>query len=247
MKHPWKYSVKEVYVSHYGSVVQDYLSLVVEPSLQALQRRRYELADDPDPIVVEFQMLDQLGLEQKTTMAFCLGIQSLWEQQIRTYIVNCIRDCFVPDVEASEVRNEVEKMADKARKATWGKELNKLFKLGRGLELTQLDSYAQLDLLMRLGNVCRHGEGPEATRLYKDYPDLWPASIKAGTFYIDDMKFQLDLKVTDMKLSFDLLRSLVIAVVSFWRDLERHGLKSFMHDRTDAEIETLLSNRIHAK
>ncbi|NSX19651.1 hypothetical protein HTV13_07380 [Pseudomonas putida] len=238
--------MKEVYASHYGSVVQDYLSLVVEPSLQALQRRRDELADDPDPTVVAFQKLDHLGLEQKTTMAFCLGIQSLWEQQIRTYIVNCIRDCFVPDVEPSEVRKEVEKMAEKARKATWGKELNKLFKLGRGLEMEQLHSYVKLDLLMRLGNVCRHGEGPEATRLYEDYPDLSPSSIMAGVFYIDDMHFQMDRRVTDMQLSFELLQSLVHAVVLFWRDLEHRGLKSVMHGRTDAEIEKFLSNRIRA-
>lgn len=247
MQHPWKYSVTEVYASHYGSVVQDYLSLVVEPSLQALQRRREELKEDSEPTVAAFQTLDYLGLEQKTAMAFCLGIQSLWEQQIRTYMVSCIRQFFTPDVEPSEVRNATEKMAEKARKVYWGKDFNKMFMLGRGLDLASFGSYTQLDLLMRLGNVCRHGEGPEATKLYEDYPGLWPTSIKAGTFHIDDMKFQLDRKVTDMQLSFDLLRSLVIAVVSFWRDLERDGLKSIMHGKADAEIEIFLSNRIREK
>lgn len=247
-QHPWKYSVIDVYANNYGNVVQDYLSLVVKPSLQALQQRSDELMATPDGdmITKAFLIGDHSLLQQKTAMAFCLGIQSLWEQQIRTYVANCVRQHFTPDCDPSEAGNEITKRVEQVQKATWGKNFNKLFLLERGLKLTSFNSYAQLDLLMRLGNVCRHGEGPEATRLFDQRPDLWDASKMAGNFLIgDDMEFDLDRKVADMKISFELLRSLVISVVLFWRDLERHGLRSFKSsDTPEMTIENLLSNRV---
>lgn len=243
MQHPWKHSVIDVYANNYGNVMQDYLSLVVEPSLQALQRLSDELVEcqEVDALIKSLQMLEHFTLEQKTAMAFCLGIQSLWEQHIRTYTISCLRQFFTSDVPEEQIAAELAKKIECAEKAPWGSRFNALFLEARGIELEGFQSYDQLSLLMALGNVCRHGEGDAAKRLRKCHPELWPDPVPLLEEHFGTRP------VTDLRPSLEQLHSLVIAVVVFWRDLERHGLKSFMHDRTDAEIETLLSNRIRAK
>ncbi|MGJ7513648.1 hypothetical protein ACSFE6_04840 [Pseudomonas baetica] len=234
MQHPWKHSVIDVYANNNGNVVQDFLSLVVEPSFQALERKREELTLHPDPCVVAFAMMDHLGLEQKTAMAFCLGIQSLWEQQIRSYMVGCMREFFKPHMPEDQVAEKIEL----AERVPWGSRFSALFLEARGLELKSFPSYTQLELLMTLGNVCRHGEGDAARKLRKSHPELWPTSLPLLEEHFGNRP------VSDLRLSFELLRSLVHAVVLFWRELERHGLKSFMHDQSDDEIEARLSNHI---
>ena len=239
-QHSWKHSIVDVYANNYGSVAQDFLELVVQPSLQALQRRRDELIASPDidDFIKSLQALDHFVLEQRTAMAFCLGIQSLWEQQVRTYMSGCVRHFFIPDSPDDQAPDAVREAIEKAEKVLWGAEFNGFFLMVRGLELPQFQSYPQLDLLMLLGNVCRHGEGKAARTLRKRNPELWPASSPLFEEHYGVRP------VTDLMLSFELLRSLVEAVVLFWQELERHGLKSFMHDQSDAQIETRLSNRI---
>ncbi|SEC53872.1 hypothetical protein FIV41_25795 [Pseudomonas marginalis] len=235
--HPWKHSVVDVYANNYGNVVQDYLELVVRPSLQALQCRRDELIARPDidDFIKSLQALDHYVLEQGTAMAFCLGIQSLWEQQIRTYMSGCARQFVTLGVPNDQAPDTIGKAIEKAEKALWGAEFNELFLRVRGLELPQFQSYPQLDLLMLLGNVCRHGEGKAARALRKRSPELWPASS-----HLLEEHYGVR-PVTDLMLSFELLRSLVHAVVLFWRDLERQGLFTIM----DREIvEARLSNRV---
>ncbi|VVP24019.1 hypothetical protein PS876_03979 [Pseudomonas fluorescens] len=243
MQHPWKHSVIDVYANNYGSVMQDYLSLVVEPSIQMLRSRSSELMDshEVDAFIKSIQMLEHCTLEQKTVMAFCLGTQSLWEQHIRTYTISCLREFHTSDVPEDQLAAELAKKIECAEKAPWGGRFNALFFEARGIELERFQSYDQLSLLMALGNVCRHGEGDAAKKLRKSHPELWPTPVPLLEEHFGTRP------VTDLRLSLELLRSLVIAVVLFWRDLERHGLKSFMHDRTDAEIEPLLSNRVRAK
>lgn len=237
MQHQWKHSVNDVYANNYGNVVQDYLELVVEPSLLALRRRRDQLIDrtDIDDFIKSLHSFDHFVLEQRAAMTFCLGIQSLWEQQIRTYVTGCVRQFFTPTVPNEQAPDWIGKEIEKAEKTLWGEDFNKLFLKLRGLELPQFQSYPQLDLLMLLGNVCRHGEGKAARTLRKRNPDLWPDSqlLFEELFGVRP--------VTDIRLSFDLLRSLVEAVVLFWRDLERHGLRTFM---TADEAEARLSNKI---
>ncbi len=236
-QHPWKHSIVDVYANNYGNVVQDYLELVVQPSLIALRRRRDELIDrtDIDDFIKSLHAFDHFVLEQRTAMTFCLGIQSLWEQQIRTYVTGCVRHFFISTVPNEQAPDSIRKEIEKAEKTLWGEDFNKLFLKVRGLELPQFQSYPQLDLLMLLGNVCRHGEGKAARTLRKRNPELWPDSQPLFEEHFGVRP------VTDIRLSFELLLSLVDAVVLFWRDLERHGLRTFM---TVDEAEARLSNKI---
>jgi len=234
---PWKHSIADVYANNYGNVVQDYLSLVVEPSLQALRRRSEELMAITDDALFTkaFQIADHSALEQKTAMAFCLGIQSLWEQQIRTYMVSCTRQFFNPGVPEDQAVKAIEDEIEKIQKVGWGSDFNKSFMNARGLDLSKFQSYESLGLLMLLGNVCRHGEGSAARTLREKHKDLWsaPDPLLEEFFGIRP--------VSDIQLPLELLRSLVHAIVLFWRELERHGLQTFM---ASDEVEARLANHI---
>ncbi len=237
MQNPWKHSVADVCANNYGNVVQDYLSLVVEPSLLALRRRSDELMAMSDDVFFgkAFQIGDHLALEQKAAMAFCLGIQSLWEQQIRTYMASCTRQFFTPAVGDNQIFKAVEDEIEKIQKVGWGPDFNKSFMKARGLDFLKFQSYDSLDLLMLLGNVCRHGEGSAARRLREKHKYLWPAPqpLLEEVYGIRP--------VADIQLPLKLLRSLVHAVVLFWRDLERHGLRTIM---ASDEVEARLANQI---
>ena len=241
--HPWKHSVADVYANNYGIVVQDYLGLVIEPSLQTLQRRRDALIENPatDDLIKALQVHDHAALEQKAAMAFCLAIQSLWEQQIRAYVRCCVQQFSIPGV-----------TVDDAETKTWGEGFYAIFKAARGLELQSFKSFNQLNLLMLLGNVCRHGEGPAANSLWKKRPDLWPESIPVAPLPLpgDNPSKHTTYRPPISSIEFrpELLRSLVEAVVLFWRDLEYLGLKTFMpSEMSDASIEELLSNRVRVR
>lgn len=97
-------------------------------------------------MLAAFHLHDHRQLITKTSMALCLGIQSLWEQQLRDYLCNCPR--------AGEV----------IKKASWGfspkaPTLNELFSKIRGLPIEGFESYRRLDKLHLLGNACRHACG----------------------------------------------------------------------------------------
>ena len=240
--HPWKHSIADVYANNYGIVVRDYLELIVEPSLQTLQRRRDELIANPatDDLIKALQVHDHAALEQKAATAFCLAIQSLWEQQIRTYIRCCVQQFSIPGV-----------TVDATETKTWGEDFYAMFKTVRGLELQSFKSFDQLKLLMLLGNVCRHGEGPAANSLWKKHPDLWPESIRVAPSLPGDNPSKHTTyrpPISSIEIRPELLRSLVEAVVLFWRDLEHLGLKTIMpSEMSDASIEEILSNRVRVR
>lgn len=203
--------IADAYATKYGEVAQDFLSLVVEPSLTALDLRRIEIAAQPDQIVAAFHLHDHRQLIVKTSMALCLGIQSLWEQQLRAYLCNC----------GTRLKQR-DRMVDIIRRACWGgsgkiPSLNQLFREIRGLSLEDFESYQRLDKLQLLGNVCRHGEGGSATMLRQRHPELWP---EVDTYREQSGTPAEYLRpIDDMLFSVELLRNLVNAVELFWLDM----------------------------
>ncbi len=76
----WTPIIADAYANKYGEVAQDFLSLVVEPSLAALQQKQVEITAQEDQMLAAFHLHDHRHLISKTSMALCLGIQSLWER-----------------------------------------------------------------------------------------------------------------------------------------------------------------------
>lgn len=208
IKPKWTPMIADAYANKYGEVAEDFLSLVVIPSLAALEEKAVEIAKQEDQVLAAFHLHDHRHLITKTSMALCLGIQSLWEQQLRDYLCNCPR--------AGGATWKV------IRKASWGFSpkaltLNELFSEIRGLPIEGFESYRRLDKLQLLGNVCRHGEGKSAEKLRVEYPELWPGAI------VDSKEYGLTppafMVLETMHISTTLLRDLVNAVQLFWLDM----------------------------
>jgi len=203
----------DVYSYRYGAIAKDFLTLVVNPSLDALDNeiQKWEGSEDP---VSHFMIADLTELIGKTRMAFCLSIQSLWERQIRTYLFGCHQEL---KIDLSSVSKK--KGPDVVHSVLWGDELNAVFECLRGIALRSFESYPTLNMLQLVGNVCRHGDGPSGRQLWKDHPELWPT-------YGPDERFNTPSKplqpppVDMMTISRDLLTSFVEAIDLFWNDTE---------------------------
>ena len=147
----WKNCMADVYNYRYGAIAKELLTLVVNPSLDALDAQVAEWKKSDDP-VAGFFISDLRELIFKTRMAFCLSIQSLWEQQIRTYLAGCQQDLGINPFPVSN-----RKGANSVQTVYWGNELNIVFERLRDVTLPSFASFESLDLLMLVGNVCRHG------------------------------------------------------------------------------------------
>ncbi|TRO32001.1 hypothetical protein EQ845_21565 [Pseudomonas putida] len=207
-KSTWTPMIADAYANKYGEVAEDFLSLVVIPSLAALEQKGVEIAAQEDQVLAAFHLHDHRQLITKTSMALCLGIQSLWEQQLRDYLCNC--------PSAGGVTWKI------IRKASWGfspkaPNLNELFSQIRGLPIEGFESYRRLDKLQLLGNVCRHGAGDSAEKLQARYPELWPQAMVEAVQTGGSLLTSLPLGA--MQITVDLLRDLVNAVVLFWLDM----------------------------
>ncbi|WP_155738414.1 hypothetical protein [Pseudomonas monteilii] len=206
----WKNSYADIYSYRYAPIAQEFLSLVVNPSLDALEAQLavHENSDDP---VSAFDISDLTELINKTRMAFCLSIQSIWERQIRTYLHGCQSELKLNPFPVSNRRN-----ANSVHSVLWGDELNSVFFKLRGIPLTLFASYEKLDLLQLVGNVCRHGDGDSSNRLWRLHPEFWRIHHNNG----DNLADRKAPSVEMMHIPRQLLSEFVDAICVFWDDME---------------------------
>ncbi|MCX2542012.1 hypothetical protein [Pseudomonas sp. COW5] len=239
MTAPYKWTIgfADAYAHNNGDTVQDFLSLVVQPSLAALEQKRQELARAAqDDVVFHFALSDHERLIQRTYMTFALAIQSLWEQQIRSYLICCLGSHTIDGVTLK-----------KLEKSAWGTELNALFFKVRGVELSSFDSYPALTQLQLLGNACRHGDGDSSRDLHSLHPELWPAPIQFP--WLDSsMEPPPPPKppVQHLQITLDILTRYVSAIALFWVDMDRLGMESLLDRQPDIQhrVMKLLESRI---
>lgn len=230
----WKHGWADAYASNNGTDVDDYLTWVILPSLAALEGRRQELVRAAeDDVVFDFVLSDHERLIKRTYMTFALAIQSLWEQQLRSYLTTCASGLNIEGV-----------TREKLEKSSWGKELNKVFFRVRGLRLNTFASYDTLTQLQMLANACRHGEGDSSRELHALHPELWPAPLLFP--WLDDQKVLPPPPVQHLQITLELLTRYVSAIALFWMDMERYGLESFVDKRPSvhAQIARLQERRI---
>lgn len=199
--HAWKHGLADAYTYRNGAIAEEFLDLVVRPSVAALECKHLELASSDDLATACFMANDHRDLINKTNMAFCLSIQALWEQQLRRYLGHCINFAGIEGVTFDELEHLI-----------WGEKTNKLFQHIRGVDLTTFDSYATLNKLQLSGNACRHGDGKSSRKLFKLHPELCPDQHQS---------------IHSIEWSVELLAGFVDAIVLFWMDMEIMGLESF--------------------
>lgn len=237
MTAPYKWTIgfADAYAHNNGDTVQDFLSLVVQPSLAALERKRQELAADEEDAVARFALFDHVQLIGQTHRAFALAIQSLWEQQIRSYLICCLGRHTIEGVTPKKLES-----------AMWGAKLNALFFKVRGVELSSFDSYPALTQLQMLGNACRHGDGDSARDLHTLHPELWPAPIQFP--WLDSsMEPPPPPKppVQHLQITLEILTRYVSAIALFWLDMDRLGMESLLDKQPDIQhrVTELLERR----
>ena len=211
----WKNCYADVVSAGYGAIASSFLSEVVEPSLDALgiQLDKWKNSENP---IAPFYISDLEELYRVTILAFCLSIQALWERQIREYLVGCARE-LKPQSDLNQ----------KAINGNWEK-IDYIFNDLRGLSLTKFESYEKLDLLWRLGNVCRHGDGQSAKLLWETHPELWPEKNFSSPFWPEEMNSNEEKPppAKEIVITKKLLVSFVNAIVLFWSETEYIYLES---------------------
>jgi hypothetical protein len=208
----WKNCMADVYNYRYGAIAKEFLTLVVNPSLDALDAQVKHWKDSDDP-VAGFIISDLSELIFKTRMAFCLSIQSLWEQQIRTYLAGCLGELGINPFPVCNRRG-----ANSVQTVFWGDELNTVFERLRGIALPSFASFESLDLLMLVGNVCRHGDGSSSTRLWGIRPDLWPAYHDTDNKFLRSTLTDQAPPVQSMQIPRGMLEDFVDKICLFWED-----------------------------
>lgn len=224
--HPWKHSIADARTAFHERTVDDFLRLVIDPAITALEERRSEIASDADTVVAAFGLSEHHKLISKANMAFCLSIQSLWEQQLRGYLITCARAVGIVSVKPHQLED-----------GKWGEQLNDYFLKVRGISLQLFDSYAVLDQLSFLGNACRHGDGRSSRKLVSAHPELWPVSLQGSAYK--------PTSIHQIVIPSSLLRKFVDAIALFWMDMERFGISEFQHEdpHVSHRIAQLLRDR----
>lgn len=211
--HTWKHGWADAYAHRNSEIAAGFLSTVVSPSLIALERMKEEFGEWDDKVAGAFAAADHSLLMRSTVMAFCLSIQSLWEQQIRRYLITCVSSLKMTDVLTADLESK-----------SWGPKFDALFFRVRGRPLPDFDSYPRLTLLHMLGNACRHGDGNSSRALYAANPELWPPQHPSLPWTLPE---GTKPSFSSIVIPVSLLSSFVDAIVLFWMDMERYGLESF--------------------
>lgn len=219
----WRNCMADVHAYRHDYTVQAYVDDVVAPAVATLEAKIEELGrSDWGP--APFAQADLKNMLRETMLAFGLSIQSIWERQIRTYLIGC----------ASELRPG-EPVAAKLEKADWP-ELCKWFRKLRGINLEAFPSFPMLDTLQLLGNACRHGDGKSSIELALRHPELWPVIPPLPKGF--GVSPPLPPSVSRMEVSVDWLRDFAKAIAAFWRDAEYIYNESI--ERKDPHLEARL-------
>jgi hypothetical protein len=226
----WKNCSADVLSSSYGQVAQSFLYDVVGPALATLDAKIGDLNESDDDAAPFIESHVQ-GVLRASTMAFCLSIQSMWEQQLRAYLKRCAQELTADSSQVARVLT-----------ARW-EDLDGIFKSLRGIGLRDFLEYADLDLLHLVGNVCRHGDGASLEKLSKSHPELWPRPVSPPVI-IDDLHFPpAPPSVDTLNIPRALLSRFVGAIVSFWEETEYIYNESIERKHPSLE-KTLVRQRI---
>jgi hypothetical protein len=201
----WKNCYADVAASKHGVTMQSFFDDVIAPAIRALVEKIGALGGSDNPGDA-FAQADTEDMLKETKMAFGLSIQSIWERQLRGYLRGCAEELRPGDGLAAQVA-----------KANWEK-LCALFLELRGIRFDAFPSFAELETLHLLGNVCRHGDGRSAVELAKRCPELWP--VYPPMLFEDQSPDPGLPPVALMDVPVDRLRAFVRAIADFWDDAE---------------------------
>lgn len=196
----WTQTFADAYAFNNGDMADAFLKSVMRPSMHTLNERHASMLASTDPTIFSMAAYDHYQLMTHANMSFCLAIHSLWEHQIRNYLIQVVQHLQMAKPTMSQLQ-----------KADWPK-LVQHFNDVKGIDLTQFDSYERLCTLQLLGNACRHGDGGSQRTLFGKCPELWPEESKLlWTGPVPSMQL---IRIPD-----EFVARLVDAIVLFWIDM----------------------------
>ncbi|WP_447953899.1 hypothetical protein [Sphingopyxis chilensis] len=219
----WKRCENDVYAKFRSRTVDAYVTKVMRPGIAALDKQIDDYARSGE-IWAPFAKGDLEALRTETFKIFALALQSLWERQLRDYIVGCARTL--------KLAPSVSKMALSPQKDR----VEKAFLEARGIGLHHFPSYGTLNILHLIGNICRHGNGISVSMLHGLRPDLWPDT----EYHPVDLKPYPHVPTADsLRIDPELLDEFAAAIDQFWFDLETIYYQTLSHQggTVAAELE----------
>jgi hypothetical protein len=193
----WRNCHGDVICNRFDAVITAYWDKVALPALHHAEAEVAFWANNNEGGAV-FAYAEVVDQQLVTASAMCLSLQSIWERQLRAYLLSCAGWTDA-------------KLTNQLQHAPWDA-LQDLFEQLRGVPLRAFLSYPDLDLLARLGNACRHGAGRAANALWRSHPKRWPHSAWPADSAVAP-------PVEHMQLSKALLARFVSAIAGFWQVL----------------------------
>lgn len=220
----WRNGRGEHECTRFDRVMQDYWAHVAAPALASAEQeaQRWLDASDADlsALFIHAEKVDQ---HLVTAFGMALSLQSIWERQLRRYLVACA--------------GQDPALVHKIQMAPW-LQLQEHFAQLRGVPLQAFITFAELDLLSVLGNVCRHGNGKSADGLWRAHPDLWPYSEGQGNGPTP--------AVEHMHIPTRLLARLADGVVQFWSFIDYLYTENLQSKHASVERDLPGLRRRHA-
>ena len=217
----WRNCHGDVICNRFDAVIIAYWERVALPSIVNAEAEVAFWASRSDGGAI-FAHADVVDQQLVTASAMCLSLQSIWERQLRAYLLSCAGWANA-------------KLTYQLQHDPWEK-LQSSFTQLRGVPMAGFLSYPALDLLARLGNVCRHGSGKAANALWTLHPEFWPNSQwSAGSASAPP--------VEHMHIGKDVLASFVRAIADFWQTIEHLYLESI--EKKHISVESTMPERRH--
>ncbi|MRW83747.1 hypothetical protein GJ698_06520 [Pseudoduganella sp. FT26W] len=210
----WRNCFGDVTATRFGLVIKEYWSKVARPALISAEAEveHWASSDEGGACFVHSDRLDQRAI---TAAAMCLSIQSIWERQLRQYLVTCV----CRDDRQAEMQGQIHHAHWKNKKAEKKRpDLQELFRDLRGVPMSAFLSFPQIDLLAELGNACRHGDGKAVTGLWQRHPELWPAYCRESLLALDGTRTERTVAppFADMNIEPAMLEGFVDSIADFW-------------------------------
>ena len=198
---PWRGSMHDTLSLNYAEAVEVFFERAVRPTCNALNEaigNTPERGDDPTMDRWENLRLAQLEAHK----SFALSLNGLWERNFRQHLWH-----------SAAVIGWREEQLERVEKAEW----EVVFEEVRGFALSKFSSFAQLQLLHRVGNAVRHGNGPSTRALFRDHPGLFlEHEVTTGWFSYFAHGAEPASSIRRLWITLDQLETFKRAIVEGW-------------------------------
>lgn len=200
---PWRSILHDGYAETYAQRVQAFFDEVIQPVAGDLANRLSSTERGPDDeAIAKWDALRESQLDLHRSLALALG--GMWERQFRAHLFSSVA-VIGPKARVGDI--------ERANSSRWPK----LFKDCRGFELSKLPGYAEIELLLLVSNVVRHGNGESSRKLYERRPDWFSHNPITDFFAYFTLGGEPADSIERLEITLVQLRVFTDAIAAFWQ------------------------------